>query len=68
MCRKSFIRRCLDSEIRMNRWTHLTSEETNGMELKDPSLKEVRRIPIPETSVAEFHVDSHEALFTLVNE
>lgn len=66
--RKNFIARHLDSEVRMHRWMHLSSETLSDMELKDASLKHVRRMPIPNSEMCELHVDSHDSLFALANE
>ena len=66
--RKKFVARYLDSEIRMHRWIHLSSETLLEMESKDASLKSVRRIHIPNSDMYELHVDSHESLFALAND
>ena len=68
VCRRQFIKSCLDTEILMYRWIYLISAEVESLEENDPTLVNVKCLPVTNSDEVEFHVDYHELLFELNNE
>ena len=63
-----FIKRCLESEIRMHCWINLTSAKVASLKEKYPTLENVKHLSMPSSDELEFFIDSHESLLELVNE